>query len=147
MDEGPWTGNAIRIGRAPAAPTGVALAVEDGDVTVTWDASATPDAVGYVVQRRVDGGSWSSLADLPARARAYTDADVAPGEVEYRVATQRGDGLVDGRPAAPCSDDEADLVTPSAPVGTTVRDTSSAPTAPARPSPSSSPSPDDTSTG
>ena len=68
VDEGPWTGNAIRISRAPAAPTGVALAVEDGDVTVTWDAAATPDAVGYVVQRRVDGGSWSSLAD-PAGQR------------------------------------------------------------------------------
>ena len=144
VDGGPWTGNAIRISRPPAAPSGVAVSVEDGDATVTWNGAATPDTVGYAVERRTDGGSWQEVARVGNGARSATDTSVAPGEVEYRVATLRGDGLVASRAVAPCSDTEPDLATPSAPVGATVRDTSSAPAAPARPSPSSSPSPDDT---
>lgn len=141
VDDGAWAGHAIRIARAPGAPSGVAVTPGTGEAEIIWDGASDPDVVGYRVERRAAGGSWTSVGQAAPSARAFTDDDVAAGDVEYRVVTLKGDGLVNGAPAQPCTDPDADLATPSAAVPTTVRSSSSAsgddPTEPS-PSPSSS---------
>ncbi len=137
VDGGAWTGHGIHVARAPAAPRDVSATAEVGEATVSWTAAGDPDVVGYRVQRRVDGGSWTTVATRSADARSLTDTDVDPGSAEYRVATLKGDGAVDGEPAAPCADTAPDLSTASAPVGTTVPSASSTPT----PTPTSTSSP------
>lgn len=149
VDDGAWSGNAVRISRPPSAPRDVSVTPGTEQATVSWSAAANPDVVGYRVERRT-GGGWQSVAQVGAGTRTVTDDDVAAGDVEYRVSTLRGDGLADGAPAAPCADTDPDLATASAPVATTVRAPATAPGSstdgPTRPTPSSSPS-DDGSTG
>lgn len=140
VDGGVWSGHAIRITRAPGAPRDVTVTPGVEQATVTWGAAPDPDVAGYRVHRRAGDGAWQAVGELGPDARSLDDADVEAGEVAYRVATLRGDGLVAGAPAAPCTDTEPDLVTASAPVSTTVRPTSSSsPTATPRPSPSTPP--------
>ena len=149
VDGGPWTGNPVRIARAPGAPRDVSVTAGVREATVQWHAPADPDVVGYTVDRRRDGGTWQQVADVAPGTRSLTDEGVAAGQVAYRVVTLRGDGLTGGQPAAPCTDDDPDLATPSAPVTTTVRAPATAPsspgpgdgpTAPSGPSPSGTPS-------
>lgn len=143
VDGGPWAGHGIRVARVPAAPRDVSVTAKVGEATVSWTAAGDPDVVGYRVQRRVDGGGWTTVATRPADARSLTDTDVEPGAVEYRVATLKGDGAVDGEPAAPCADTQPDLSTASSPVGATVptatATSSPSPSGPSSPSPSTSP--------
>lgn len=154
VDGGAWTGHGIRVGRPPAAPRDVGVTADVGEATVSWAAASDPDAVGYRVQRRLDDGSWTTLVTSAASTRSFTDTDVDPGAVEYRVATLKGDGRVDGAPVAPCADTEPDLSTASAPAATTVpsaagaaspspRPSPSDPSRPSRPSPTPSSEPGD----
>ena len=64
------------------------------DLAATMDGSAltlgwtVPNALakGFRVERRVNGGAWTELAELPADARSYMDATVEIGRhSEYRV--------------------------------------------------------------
>lgn len=141
VDDGAWTGHAVRVARAPSAPGEVAVDAGIREATVSWAAAPEPDIAGYRVQRRA-GGSWTTVGQVGPDARSLTDDEVAAGEVEYRVASLRGDGQANGQPAPACADTEPDLATASAPVPTTVRSssTSSTTSAPAKPTPSSSPS-------
>lgn len=141
VDGGSWSGHGVRIVLPPAAPSDVAVAPDVNAATVTWAASPTPDISGYRIERR-GGGGWTAVGEVAKGARSFTDDGVAAGEVEYRVLAQRGDGLANGTPAAPCSDTGRDLSTASSPVATTVRAPSATPTptGPTRPTPTPSPS-------
>lgn len=155
VDDGAWTGHGIRISRAPAAPTNVAVDAGVGEADVSWGATGDPDIVGYRVQRRPDGGSWTTVATVGAGTRSLNDDAVAPGDVEYRVTALRGDGQVGGAPVEPCTDSEPDLATASAPVAVRVASSTSdssgsdsgSTSGPSRPSPSSSPTSGGTDTG
>lgn len=147
VDGGAWSGHGIRVARAPGAPTDVTVTADIGEATVSWGPASDPDVVGYRVQRRPSGGSWTTVADQPASARSLHDPDVDAGDVDYRVATLKGDGRVDGAPAAPCQDTSPDLSTASVPVSTTVREPAAAPSGPSRPAPTSTSEPDDEGSG
>jgi hypothetical protein len=75
----------------PAAPTAPKLAQSSGQVSLAW-ANDSRGALGYVVERSVDGLSWSVIANLDGAATlSYTDAAPAEGPLYYRVrATDSG---------------------------------------------------------
>lgn len=140
VDGGAWSGHGVRISRPASAPKNVAVTPQDGTAKVTWTAAGEPDVAAYRVQRRPAGGSWGTVTETAATATSVVDTTVAPGDVEYRVASLRGDGVVGGRSVAPCADDEPDLVRASAPVSTTIaappsEDPDDEPAAPSRPTP------------
>jgi hypothetical protein len=69
-------------------PTNVqALALSDGQVQVTWDASSQPTVNGYNLYRRVVGnGSSKRLNPTRILSTAYLDDTAVPRtEYEYRV--------------------------------------------------------------
>jgi fibronectin type 3 domain-containing protein len=69
----------------PAAPTGLGASVVNGEVRLTWTDAARHEE-SYRVVRREAGGSWATLADLPANASTYTDATAVVGTTyDYRV--------------------------------------------------------------
>lgn len=68
----------------PATPTGLAAALQDGSIEVTWD--AVDDATSYVLQRNEDGGDFTEVGGSLTEA-SYTDTDVEEGvEYGYQVA-------------------------------------------------------------
>lgn len=103
------------VSRPSAGAGDLAVTVESKAVELTWGPAPETDVVGYLVERRADGAdTWQRLASLEAAARSFRDEPGA-GRYEYRLAVVRPDGRVDGEPAAACSDEQADLVTWSAP--------------------------------
>ncbi len=74
----------------PAAPSGVAAAVENGGgaVRVRWSANAEPDLAGYTVYRGFSvGGPYQALNATPIGATEYVDSGLPPGTaaVWYQV--------------------------------------------------------------
>ncbi len=51
-------------------------------VSLTW-ADNSAHETGFVVQRSADGGTWVTIATLPADTTAYTDASVSTGTTYY----------------------------------------------------------------
>ena len=81
---------------APAAPSNLAASLNgQNQVALAWsDNSANETA--FRLERRAAGGTFATLADLPANATTYTDASVAPGTTyEYRVRALNGVGASD----------------------------------------------------
>jgi hypothetical protein len=68
------------------APTNLIAARGSGAVVLTWTDNANNETA-YLVQRSSDNGaSWSTIATLPASSGAYSDSNVALGQVyAYRV--------------------------------------------------------------
>lgn len=89
------------------APRELAVASQGTSVTVRWTADDLPD-VRHVVERRAGSGPWIERVELAPGDDAFAE-QVAPGTYDYRVRAVRGDGLVDGDAAAPCTDDDRDL--------------------------------------
>ena len=71
-----------------------ALALSDGYVQVTWDASSQPTITGYNLYRReVGSGSPKRLNSTRIESTQYTDGHTAaPREYEYRVTAVNSKG-------------------------------------------------------
>lgn len=63
--------------------------VHSHSVVLTWDASTSPDVVGYNVYRSgVSGGPYTELnGSLPVAGLTYTDTAVLAGQTYYYVVT------------------------------------------------------------
>ena len=71
----------------PATPTGLTSAGENGRVTLSWTASASPDVTGYFIYRSAAAGtSYRRLNGAPQRETRYVDESVTNGVTyTYRV--------------------------------------------------------------
>ena len=73
----------------PAAPTGLVAAPAGSDVTLTWNANAEPDLLGYLLFRNdelVNGeGSILDYRPFALTATEYDDLGLPDGEFVYRV--------------------------------------------------------------
>lgn len=88
----------------PAAPTGLAAAVEGGkSVRLTWTASAGVNVAGYVVYRAdLSTGPWERLNVQPVTTAEYVD-DRLPVEVAkvwYQVSAVNSAGVESARSAS-----------------------------------------------
>ncbi len=72
---------------SPAAPTNLSATLQAGpQVRLTWTDNANIET-GFVIERSVNGGAFSTLANPAANATTYTDTAVTLGETyAYRVA-------------------------------------------------------------
>jgi len=71
---------------APSAPATVTPVAGNGAVNLNWDGSASDNVVGYIVQRALEGGSFSSIATLED-VTEYVDRTVSNGTAyTYQVA-------------------------------------------------------------
>lgn len=72
----------------PASVSYAASAAPGASITVSWSGAANP--VYYRLQRRLDGGAWTTLSSALTET-SYTDSDIASnttaGAVEYQVCT------------------------------------------------------------
>ena len=80
----------VEVSEPLAAPTLTASAdaAPGGAFTVRWTAS--PDATGYVLQERVDGGSWSDVDGVTGRSHGFRGRGIAV--YGYRVKACDDDG-------------------------------------------------------
>lgn len=80
--------------------------------SLSWDkVSGYEDLKGYAIERSSDGGKkWKGVGGVTADKNSFTDESAPAGQVDYRVSSLRADGLVNGKPADPCKDDEGSLV-------------------------------------
>lgn len=82
----------LNTGTSIDAPTGLqAASPQSGTVELTWSDNAGNET-GFVVERRSQGGTWSSIATPGADTEWYTDNKVAMGAYEYRVKAVNGSG-------------------------------------------------------
>ena len=58
------SGVSFEIKGKPAAPANIAIALGDGEVTVSWDNPNDPTITKYQYQQKVDTGSYSAWADI-----------------------------------------------------------------------------------
>ncbi len=72
---------------SPAPPTNLSASLQAGpQVRLRWTDNANNET-GYVIERSVNGGAFSILANRPANTTTYTDAAVTLGNTyAYRVA-------------------------------------------------------------
>lgn len=146
VDSGPFTsGTTVSVAVAPSPARAVSSSTRGTDeITVRWEAAPEPDVAAYRVERRVDGGSWRTVATVDAGQTSLTRRGLAPGRYEHRVVTLRPDGFIDGTPAPPCGDQQHDLAATSATTSATLGRSSSpspSPGSTSSPRPSSSPGP------
>jgi len=66
----------------PATPLTFAIAAVRGEVKLSWKDDASNES-SYVVERSLDGVSFSQVATLPANSSQYVDASVAPRRKYY----------------------------------------------------------------
>src|SRR5690606_33737114 len=81
---------------APAAPTGLsATRVSDSRQDLAWTTHGASDApyVSVEVARRANGGSWVTIASLPAASTSYVDSTTSAGKVyDYAVRASNAAG-------------------------------------------------------
>jgi hypothetical protein len=91
----------------PAKPTGVAAGMPEGttDVTVTWNANAEPDMVGYQVYRSYQGGNAGPIGKPVATSSKPTFHDDLAGKPQgqYRYA------VIAVRRARTCKTESSDV--------------------------------------
>lgn len=77
-------------GSGPAAPTGLAVALDKLDAFLVWtDASA--DETAFKVFRGQGGGALAEVSELPPDATQFFDRDLEPATAyQYQVASVRG---------------------------------------------------------
>ncbi len=77
----------------PAAPTGIAAAIQSGGVHVTWNANAEPDLAGYRVYRGTSSsGPWTLISGGTIVATLFDDTAVPPGATTLWYAVTALDG-------------------------------------------------------
>lgn len=86
MDSG--FSNVVTIGDAPvapAAPTNLATTLQPGpQVRLTWKDNANNET-GFVIERALDGVTFSALATVGTNVTSYSDAVAAGNTYTYRV--------------------------------------------------------------
>lgn len=94
----------------PRVPEGLsATEVSSQQINVAWDPISN---LSYLLQRRVDGGSWQSAITLSAGTGSYSDTGLTEGRhYEYRLAAQNSAG------ATAYSDSEGRYTIPASPDG------------------------------
>ena len=78
---------------APKAPTNVAAVLQSGlQIKVTWKDNANNESF-FLVERSVDGGPFTLIANPPSGSVAFTDATVSSGHTyQYQVAAANNGG-------------------------------------------------------
>ena len=113
--------NGIRVQTPLGAPAGlVASAIDaDGDLSVTLDWQAVPDAAGYAILRAAPGGDLAELARVTDGATTtFTDTTVELGETyEYAVATVKGERVSRASDSIEASVVDPDVAAPATPSG------------------------------
>ncbi len=114
IDGGAWLqGSPFTLSAPPKAPANVKITVSDDVATITWTPDRSPDVVFHRVERSTGGGPFVVLAEFAGVADRYEDKSLTKGEHIYRVVAARPDGMTNGRPAVPCTDQGAELVASS----------------------------------
>ncbi|MGC8943569.1 MAG: fibronectin type III domain-containing protein [Caldisericia bacterium] len=83
----------LPLGSPPASPTNlVGTAINCNQIDITWQDNAT-DETNYVVERKIEGGSYSVIITLPANTNVYSDTSVSPNtKYYYRVKAKNSFG-------------------------------------------------------
>lgn len=83
----------IQAASVPSAPTGLYITViSSNQVSLNWVDTSTNE-YGFQVERKMDNGSFSVIAALPANATYYTDPTLSSGHTyTYRVAAYIQEG-------------------------------------------------------
>ncbi|MCP4689994.1 MAG: DNRLRE domain-containing protein [Desulfobacterales bacterium] len=77
--------SAVISSSAPEAPLNLDSVLNGFDVSLTWIDNSDNEE-GFILERKVDDGSFTVLAELPADAEAFADPGLAPlHEYAYRV--------------------------------------------------------------
>lgn len=104
------TGQFITLGVDPPASITVSDSIQVGDsVSIAWAASPSDGVTGYILERSVNGGSWTALST--SLSYFYTDtAESGWTSVQYRVSATDGENT-----SAPASSPLRQVTDPSAP--------------------------------
>ena len=77
---------------APLAPTSLTGVFLNGQVTLSWVDNSTNET-GYIIERKLGSGVYSSISTVGANTTTYTDATVVTGEsYTYRVYSYNATG-------------------------------------------------------
>ena len=109
IGEGPHAQASATPGRAPSAPTGLAVRSESETITVMWGMPADNGGsaiTGYQVRSRMNGGDWRNWMDVEggANATSYTMTGLTNGighEIAVRAVNAIGPGASDSVEATP----------------------------------------------
>jgi len=94
-----FTSNASNTAVATLTGTGVAAPVHT--VNLTWDASASPNVVGYNVYRRTGTtGGFAQINTVLDTLTAYTDSSVVDGQTYYYETTAMNSSNEESAPSA-----------------------------------------------
>jgi len=85
--------------RAPAAPTGVAVAAADAGARVSWSPGPEDDLAGYLVYRAAGTSTtWTPLTSSPTTDTSFVDPALTPtGTYRYQVSAVDRSGNESGR--------------------------------------------------
>lgn len=76
----------------PATPTNMLATVMVSSIVLSWEDNANNET-NYLLERRVDNGSWATLATLNPNSQSYNDTAVASGKrYDYRVSAKNSAG-------------------------------------------------------
>jgi len=96
----------------PAAPTGIAVAVEGGQIRIYWFPNAEPDLAGYRIYRRAEEESTPrSVGEMAAGESSFTDTGAVPG-VRYHYSVSAIDNAVPPN-ESPRSDERSERLAPT----------------------------------
>lgn len=73
----------LPAGSPPASPTNLqGTAINCNQIDITWQDNAT-DETNYIVERKIEGGSYSAIKTLPANTTVYSDTTVSANTKYY----------------------------------------------------------------
>ena len=78
---------------APSAPSGLTAApASDTSIDLSWTDNSS-DETGFLIQRSLDGTTWTTAGSVPANATTFRDPGLASGTVYYyRASACNGSG-------------------------------------------------------
>lgn len=128
---GPWIDHVVTLSdRSLLAPRRLAVDASRDRALLHWEPlRAAPDVRLLLERRRASGATWATVADLDGDTTGFVDRGLAPGRYDYRLTAYRGDGLIDGAPAGPCTDRSPDVTASSPTRRVEIVATTAAPTA------------------
>ena len=83
----------LPLGSPPASPSNLqGSAISCNQIDLSWQDNAT-DETNYIVERKIEGGSYSVRATLPANTTVYSDTGLSANtKYYYRVKAKNGFG-------------------------------------------------------
>ncbi|MFZ5799267.1 MAG: CARDB domain-containing protein, partial [Thermodesulfobacteriota bacterium] len=69
----------------PAAPTGLAAVVDNGDVALAWNANSESDLAGYNIYRTTSADGWVKVNPALEAATSFVDPGLRNNTYRYRV--------------------------------------------------------------